>query len=85
MAHCQLTFIQVYVNFVCTVLTVDMLQILDNPFDVEDPLHVYIVVRPKRELGNPFYEGNHYLRLRNPNQPQTRLVDGNPNKDLFHN
>ncbi|GFZ16840.1 ARF-GAP domain 1 [Actinidia rufa] len=39
-------------------------------------------VRPK-ELGNPFYEGNHYLRLRNPNQPQTRLVIDSPDKDLF--
>ena len=28
-------------------------------------------------------QGNHYLRLRNPNQPQTRLVDSNLDKDLF--
>ena len=46
-------------------------------------VHVYTVVLPKKEPGNSFYEGNHYLHLKNPNQPQTRLVDGNPDKDLF--
>ncbi|GFY82979.1 hypothetical protein Acr_02g0012190 [Actinidia rufa] len=41
------------------------------------------IVWPKNVLGNPFYEGNHYLCLRKPNQPQTRLVTGNPDKDMF--
>ncbi|GFS36489.1 hypothetical protein Acr_00g0046260 [Actinidia rufa] len=59
------------------------MQILDKPFSAEDLLHVYTVVQPKKEPCNPFYEGNHYLCLRKPDQPQTRLVTSNPNKDLF--
>ncbi|GFS33558.1 hypothetical protein Acr_00g0029260 [Actinidia rufa] len=84
MACCRLTFMQVSVNFVRTVLTMDMLiRILDKTFGAEDFFNVYTVVRPKREPGNPLYTGNHYLCLRNPNQPQTRLVDSNPSKDMF--
>ncbi|GFZ15602.1 hypothetical protein Acr_25g0000110 [Actinidia rufa] len=30
-------------------------------------------------------EGNHYLRLRKPNQPQTRLVTDSPDKDQYLN
>ncbi|GFS34532.1 class I glutamine amidotransferase-like superfamily protein [Actinidia rufa] len=44
--------------------------------------HFY-AVRPKKEPSNLFYEGYHYLGLRKPDQPQMRLVTGNPNKDLF--
>ncbi|GFS40644.1 hypothetical protein Acr_00g0069670 [Actinidia rufa] len=29
--------------------------------------------------------GNHYLHLRNPHQPQTRLITNNPDKELFLN
>ena len=77
---------QVSINFIRIVLIVDtLMQILNKPFNAEDLLHIYNVVRPKRESGNPFFEGNHYLLLRNPNQPQMRLVDGNLNTDLFLN
>ena len=75
MARCRLTFMQVSINFIWTVLVVDTLMcLMDKLFNVEDLLHVYIVVRAKMELGNPFYTGNHYLHLKNPNQPQKRLV-----------
>ncbi|GFS40390.1 hypothetical protein Acr_00g0068260 [Actinidia rufa] len=72
MARCRLTFMQVSVNFVRTVLAVDtLIRLMEKPFSAEDLLHICIVVLPK-ESGNPFYEGNHYLCLRNPNQPQMR-------------
>ena len=59
MARCHLTFMQVFINFVRTMLVVDtLMQILDKPFSVEDLLHVYTVVRPKKESSNLFYEGN---------------------------
>ena len=48
-------------------------------------LHVYYIVRPRRNPQPHMYEGNHYLRLRNPNQPQKRLVMDSPNKDLYLN
>ena len=84
MARCHLTFTQVFVKFVQTVLVVDTLMCqMELPFSATDLLHVYIVVRPKREPSSPFLKGNHYLRLRNPRQPQTRLVTDNPDKDLF--
>ncbi|GFS29945.1 hypothetical protein Acr_00g0009250 [Actinidia rufa] len=60
-----------------------LMQILDKPFSAKDLLHVYTIVRPKKEPSNTFYEGNHYLRLRKPDQSQMRLVIGNPYKDLF--
>ena len=53
------------------------------PFSAEDLLHVYTMVWPKREPHKPLLKGNHYLRLKNPCQPQTTLVTDNPNKDLF--
>ena len=84
MAHYLFTFMQVSVNFVRTVLVVDtLMNILDKPFSAFDLFHIYTVVRPNKELGNPFYGGNHYLRLRVPSQPQMRLVTGNPDKELF--
>ncbi|GFZ12041.1 hypothetical protein Acr_23g0004260 [Actinidia rufa] len=52
------------------VCSVDTMQILDKFFSAEDLLHVYTVVRPNNVPSNPFYEGNHYLRLRNPVQPK---------------
>ena len=70
MAHCHLTFMQVSVNFVRTILTVDTLMYqMKLPFSVEDLLHVYTVVWPKKEPDTPFLKGNHYLNLRNPRQP----------------
>ena len=67
-AHCSLTFMQVSVNFIRTVLAVDtLIRLLDKPFSAKDLLHVYIIVRPKREPSNPLYTGNHYLHLRYPN------------------
>ncbi|GFS32724.1 class I glutamine amidotransferase-like superfamily protein [Actinidia rufa] len=75
---------EVFVNLIHTVLAVDtLMQILNKSFNVEDLLHVYTIVRPKKEPSNLFYEGYHYLRLRKPDQPQMRLVTSNPNKDLF--
>ena len=52
-------------------------------FSDQDLLHVYTVVWPKKEPSTPFFKGNLYLSLRNSRQPQTRLVTGNPDKDLF--
>ncbi|GFZ15722.1 hypothetical protein Acr_25g0001310 [Actinidia rufa] len=64
MAHCHLTFTQVSLNFVCTVLSVDtLMNILDKPFSASDMFHIYTVVWPKKESGNPLYNGNHYLRM----------------------
>ncbi|GFY92441.1 hypothetical protein Acr_08g0008370 [Actinidia rufa] len=74
MTCCHLIFMQVSVNFVQTVLVVDTLMYqMKLSFNVEDLLHIYTLVRPKRELGTPFLKGNHYLCLRNPRQPQMRL------------
>ena len=82
-AHCRLTFMQV-----CQLCLYRARGGYDNvditqAFQCGGYTHVYTVVRPKREPDNPLYEGNHYLRLRRPDQPQTRLVTGNPDKDLF--
>ncbi|GFZ01025.1 hypothetical protein Acr_14g0006600 [Actinidia rufa] len=54
-------------------------------FSVEDLLHVYIIVWPKKKASTPFFKGNYYLCLKNLLQPQKRLVTNNPNKDLFLN
>ena len=71
----------VSVNFVRTVLMVDtLMNILDKPFSASNLFHIYTVVWPKKELGNPFYSGNYYLCLRDPSQPQTRLVTRSPDK-----
>ena len=52
MARYRLPFMQVSVNFVRTVLVVDtLMRLLDKPFSVKYLLHVYIVVRLKKELG----------------------------------
>ena len=60
MAHYCLTFMQVFVNFVRTVFAIDtLMRLLDKPFSAKDLLHVYTVVRLKREPGNPLYTGNH--------------------------
>ncbi|GFY86740.1 AAR2 protein family [Actinidia rufa] len=73
MARCRLTFMQVSVNFVRTVLAVDtLMNILDKPFSASNLFHIYILVQSKKEPSNPFYSGNHYLRLRDPSQSQTR-------------
>ena len=83
MACYRLTFMQVSVNFIRTMLVVHtLMQILHKPFSAEELLHVYTMVRPK-EPSNPLYEGNHYLHLRKLDQPQTRLVTDNLDKDLF--
>ena len=84
MARYHLTFMQVSVNFVRTVFVVNtLMHQMELPFSAEDLLHVYTVVRPKREPHSPLPQGNHYLRLRHPNQPQTRLDTSNLDKDLF--
>ena len=49
MALYHLTFIQVSINFVRTVLAVDVLmRIEEHEFTAEDLLHVYCIVQPRR-------------------------------------
>ncbi|GFY95316.1 hypothetical protein Acr_10g0007010 [Actinidia rufa] len=84
MARCHLTFMRVSVVRITLVIDTLMRQV-ELPFNSTNLLYVYIVVRSKRELGIPFFKGNNYLRLRNPRQPQTRLITNNPNKELFLN
>ncbi|GFY97771.1 hypothetical protein Acr_12g0003120 [Actinidia rufa] len=54
-------------------------------FTADDLLHVYYVVKPRKNPETQMLEGNHYLRLRKPIQPQTRLVTDSPNKDQYLN
>ncbi|GFS32081.1 hypothetical protein Acr_00g0020710 [Actinidia rufa] len=83
---CGLTFMQISVNFVRTVLAVEaLMQREELEFTTEDLLHVYCVVKPRKNLETQMLEGNHYLRLRKPNQPQTRLVTDSPDKDQYLN
>ena len=83
---CGLTFMQISVNFVRTVLAVEALMLRENlEFTAEDLLHVYCLVKPRRNPETQVLEGNHYLRLRQPNQPQTRLVTDSPDKDQYLN
>ena len=75
---------QVSINFVMTVLAVDTLMRREGlPFSASDLLNVYTIVRSKREPSMNFFKRNHYLRLRNNQQPLSRLVTENPNKDLY--
>ena len=76
----------VFVNFVRIVLAVEtLMRQMKLPFCVADLLHVYSVVRSKREPSIPFFKSNHYLHLKNPHWLQRRLVTDNPDKDLFLN
>ncbi|PSS08085.1 Phosphatidylinositol 4,5-bisphosphate 3-kinase [Actinidia chinensis var. chinensis] len=85
-ARYHITFMQVFVNFVQIMLTMDTLMCqMKLAFSASDLLHVYTVVRPKREPCTPFLKGNHYLHLKNLCQPQTRLVTDNLDKDMFLN
>ena len=54
-------------------------------FVAEDLLHIYCIVQVKRNPETNLYEGNHYLHLRKPNQPQTRLVKDCLDKDPYLN
>ncbi|GFY86368.1 hypothetical protein Acr_05g0000070 [Actinidia rufa] len=54
-------------------------------FTTEDLFHVYCVVKPRKNPETQMLEGNHYLRLRKPNQPQTRLVTDSPDRDQYLN
>ena len=84
MAHYRLTFMQVFVNFVRTMLTMDtLMQILDKPFSAEDLLHVYTVVQPKKEPSNFSYEGNHYLSLRKTWPASNQIGHGKPEQGLI--
>ncbi|GFZ17278.1 hypothetical protein Acr_26g0005480 [Actinidia rufa] len=81
---CGLTFMQVSVNFVRTVLAVEALMQREGlEFTAEDLFHVYCLVKPRKNPETQMLEGNHYLRLRKPNQPQTRLVTDSPDKDQY--
>ena len=61
MAHYHLLFMQVSVNFLRTVIAVDTLmrQMKKLPFNAEDLLNIYTVVRPMRELSTSFLKGNY--------------------------
>ncbi|GFY87563.1 hypothetical protein Acr_05g0012020 [Actinidia rufa] len=73
-------------DFVRTVLAVETLMRREGlEFTVEDLFHVYCVVKPRKNPETQMLEGNHYLRLRKPNQPQTRLVTDSPDKDQHLN
>ncbi|GFZ06619.1 hypothetical protein Acr_18g0007890 [Actinidia rufa] len=66
MARYCLTFMQVSINFVRTMLTVDTLMAREGlSFSASDLLNFYIVVWPKRKPSTNLFTGNHYLRLRN--------------------
>ncbi|GFY87801.1 hypothetical protein Acr_05g0014400 [Actinidia rufa] len=83
---CWLTFMQVSVNFVRTVMAVEALMQREGlEFTAEDLFHVYCVAKPRRNPETQMLEGNHYLCLRKPNQPQTRLVTDFPDKDQYLN
>ncbi|GFS40240.1 hypothetical protein Acr_00g0067330 [Actinidia rufa] len=53
------------------------------PFSVTNPLHVYTVVRQKREPSTPFLKGDHYLRLKNPRQSRMRHNGRLPDNKYF--
>ncbi|GFZ19784.1 hypothetical protein Acr_28g0004890 [Actinidia rufa] len=78
---------EVSVNFVRTMLlAVEALMQRERlEFTAEDLFHVYCVVKPRKNPETQMLEGNHYLRLRKPNQPQTRLVTDSPDKDQYLN
>ena len=83
MVRCRLTFMQVLANFVRTVLVVDTLMRQEElAFSASDLLNVYTMGHLK-ELGTNLLNDSHYLRLRNPCQPQMRLVTKIPNKDMY--
>ncbi|GFZ01187.1 hypothetical protein Acr_14g0008220 [Actinidia rufa] len=74
LAICGLTFMQVSVNFVRTVLAVEALMQREGlEFTTDDLFHVYCVVKPRKNPETQMLKGNHYLRLRKPNQPQMRI------------
>ncbi|GFS35057.1 hypothetical protein Acr_00g0037560 [Actinidia rufa] len=84
LSTCGLTFMQVSVNFVRTMLAVEALMQREGlEFTTEDLFHVYCVVKPRKNPDTQMLEGNHYLRLRKPNQPQTRLVTDSPDKGQY--
>ena len=84
MACCGLTFMQVFINFIKTMLAIDTLMQWEGlPFSASDLLNVYTVVRPKQEPNTNLFTRNHYLRLKNSRQPWSRLITANPNKDLY--
>ena len=86
MAFYRLTFMQVSVNFVRTVLVVDTLMYQqDLPFSALDLLHVYIVVRPTKDPDTHLFKGHHYFQHKNLCQPQVRIVTDSPNKDVYLN
>ena len=59
-ALCRRTFMQISVNFIRTVLVVDVLMRREGKdFTIEDLLHVYCVVQPRRNPETYLYEGNH--------------------------
>ena len=52
-------------------------------FTAFDLLHIYIMVRLKREVGANLLASHNYLWLRNNQQSWSILVTRSPDKDLF--
>ena len=65
MAMCHLTFMQVLINFIQIVLAVDVQMRREEKEFTEYLLHVYWILRPRRNSETHMYEGNHYLCLKN--------------------
>ena len=64
--HYGLTFMQMSINFVRTMIAIDTLMRREGLlFFAFDLLYVYTVVRPKLEPDTNFCIGNHYVMLRN--------------------
>ena len=62
MALCRFIFMQVSINFVWTLLAVDVLMKREGlEFIAMDLLHVYYIVWPKRDIQTHMYAGNHNL------------------------
>ena len=69
MARCGLTFKQVSITFISTMLTDDTLMRMDGfPLSAADLLNIYTIVWPKQETDMNLFMINHYLRLRNKQQ-----------------
>ena len=66
MAQCGLNIVQVSINFVRTVLSIDTLMRREGlSFSTFSLLNIYTEVQPKQEPDMNLFKGNHYLRLRN--------------------
>ena len=75
---------QVSINFVWTVLTVDTLMRREGmEFYTYDLLHIYTVVLPQKEPNTNLFPGNHNLQLWTNQHPWTRMITDILDKDLY--